>query len=261
MARDLQTVLPSAQPTYMARSYEEDEGAGKPDPKKRAACGCVGCSCCIALVAVISASAGGWNLVMSAGTEMSKCHAFHDHPDGKDTFKDVCVHGGTEKAFSGIYDKHYNESGGGVYRCACCGAILFPSSTKFDSGTGWPSYSAPVHGEPIGYSTHVQGFALGTEVHCSTCGAHLGHVFDDGHGETGYRYCINSVCLTYDAGITLSADTDVPWVPNDYLLLALSLGGLVGLATSCCMFPWAACYRRCNGGLQQQAAPKIMGLP
>jgi len=245
-------------------SYGEEDsahGAETGDLKKRVACTCVGSGCCVALIIILSVSAGGWDIIVSAGTEMSKCHAFHSHPDGEGTFRDVCVDGGTERAFTGIYDEHYNETGGGVYRCSCCGEPLFPASTKFDSKTGWPSFTAPIHGDPIGYSTHLQGVALGTEVHCSSCGAHLGHVFDDGKGSTGYRYCINSVCLTYDPSLTLPSTDDVPWVPNDYLLLAITLGGLVGTLASCCMFPWSSCNCRCRRESKSNAAPRVTSLP
>merc|ERR1719329_2101406 len=79
---------------------------------------------------------------------------------------------------------------------------------------------------------------LSAEVHCGGCGAHLGHVFDDGEGETGYRFCINGVCLRRDAELVLSADNGVPWVPNAYLLLAIVGGGLFSGCWICCHVPW-----------------------
>ncbi len=107
----------------------------------------------------------------------------------------VCRQKGTEPAFSGRY---YDNKESGTYRCACCGAPLFGSETKFDSGTGWPSFWAPITEGGVSSETDTTHGMVRTEVHCSRCGAHLGHVFPDGPEPTGLRYCINSVSLDFE---------------------------------------------------------------
>jgi peptide-methionine (R)-S-oxide reductase len=106
----------------------------------------------------------------------------------------VCRCQGTERAFTGAY---WNSHERGTYACSCCGAPLFDSETKFDSGTGWPSFTAPLEGRVATEEDQSQG-TVRTEVHCTACGAHLGHVFDDGPPPAGLRYCINSVSLKLD---------------------------------------------------------------
>lgn len=103
----------------------------------------------------------------------------------------VCRKNGTEPPFSGKYYKTKEE---GVYRCICCDTPLFISATKFDSGTGWPSFYDTMQDTVIEITDNTHGM-LRTEVRCATCDAHLGHVFPDGPKPTGLRYCINSVCL------------------------------------------------------------------
>ena len=88
--------------------------------------------------------------------------------------------------------------GPGIYHCICCGAPLFDQKTKFNSGTGWPSFYAPLEGETVGESVDNGWFMKRTEVHCNRCDAHLGHVFPDGPRPTGLRYCMNGVALTFE---------------------------------------------------------------
>lgn len=107
----------------------------------------------------------------------------------------VLREGGTERAFTGKYEKN---KAAGAYSCAGCGQPLFESETKYDSGSGWPSFTAPASGEAVDMHRDDSHGMIRTEVTCSRCEGHLGHVFPDGPGPEGLRYCINSAALAFE---------------------------------------------------------------
>mgnify|MGYP005648581937 CR=1 FL=1 len=104
---------------------------------------------------------------------------------------------GTERPFTGKYNDHFEE---GVYKCVCCDAVLFESQSKFDSSCGWPSFDSQINKEAVLTVLDKSHGMIRTEITCSNCDSHLGHVFNDGPTETGTRYCVNSVSLTFKPG-------------------------------------------------------------
>ena len=144
-------------------------------------------------VTVVAFDDAGKNLGPSRVNKVHKTDAEWKHQLTSDQFE-VTRKMGTERPFTGQYAESTEK---GLYRCICCNSALFSSDTKFDSGTGWPSFWTPIAKENVRASTDNSFGASRTEVACQECDAHLGHVFDDGPKPTGLRYCMNSVSLRF----------------------------------------------------------------
>ena len=157
---------------------------------------CLSCACLMALLIVMGCNARNRN-PEAAMNDKPAADVPRTMPPLSDAEKRIILEKGTERAFTG---KYWNEHGNGLYRCVCCGNDLFSSSAQFDSGTGWPSFYQPVAPENVRNEEDNSFFSRRTEVLCSRCDAHLGHVFPDGPKPTGLRYCMNSASLDFVRG-------------------------------------------------------------
>lgn len=200
-----------------------DETDGSWQPTRRDYQDALGGLGVVGFVAAMSSSAGGWDSPGAPDIARGRCERFNAT---EPRFGAVCMRGGTELPRSGKYDA--KDTGDGTYRCACCGSALFGSESKFDSGTGWPSFSSPFEVDSVRYAKDA---LIHVEVRCHRCDAHLGHVFGDGPKPTGLRYCMNSVCLTLDSSTPsrVAPTGDLPWVCHWALMTALAILACFGL--------------------------------
>jgi len=216
------------------------------------------------IVVLVGLSAGGFQVKGLQGASLSRCNfkptdppyeyphqpAATDVPPYSTLFEEVCIQGGTEPTHREFITVPRSFD---TYICPCCATKLFSGASKYSSAiSGWPSFYAPYASASIGYSRDLLQ-AVSTEVHCKTCGAHLGHVFADGPGPTGLRYCINGVCLRR----MIDNSTDVgsvylsnPLVFPEFVAMFVGLTGL-GFSIAACMALHRD-VRRCTSALHRQ---------
>jgi len=230
------------------------------EPGVQLSCRWIGCSFVfvVAFLLFFAFTAGGLQIKGLQGASLSRCtfsptdppYVYPNQPLATDDppystlFESVCIGGGTERPLE-VY-KPPNQTD--VYTCACCGTKLFSAKAKFDSTTGWPSFYAPYAHDSIGYSR--DGWSV--EIHCKTCGVHLGHVFDDAPSvPTKLRYCVDGVCLRklYDrlpsGGVHLANPLVVPGMAILFVAVVwLTSCGMCGLGVT--TWSWDRCQRSCK---------------